>query len=112
MRKHLLIVSIVIFVAGFALSTVIDGKYLVSLAKGTLSNPVVPEVTPQNTQKLNLPQYWEYRAVGTRTRTGSLSIDKELGALGGQGFEVFSVTHNRQNMGGGFCLAILLRRPK
>ena len=110
MRKHQLIASIVIFVTGFTLSTVVDGRYLVSLAKGTLSNPVVPEVTPQSTQKLITPQYWDYRAVGECSGTDKLN--KELSALGAQGFEVFSVTHNRPNFGGGSCLVTLLRRPK
>jgi hypothetical protein len=60
MRKHHFLSSLVIFVAGFLLSVVIDGRRLASLAQATITNPGVAEVAAQTTQKSSSLQKWEY----------------------------------------------------
>jgi hypothetical protein len=100
----------VIFAAGFALCTVINGKNPVSFAKEALSSRAAFSAPAQNTQVT--PQLWDYRVV-TRyiLRDNKGGIDQELSALGAQGFEIDTVTESREKVGG-FYLAIVLRRPK
>jgi hypothetical protein len=108
MRKF--ITSAVIFAAGFALSAVINGRSLASLAKGNFSSPAALATPAQNTQP-STSQKWEYRVLTkniVRENKGDLDVD--LNRLGEQGFEIFSVTESNADIG--FHLAIVLRRPK
>jgi hypothetical protein len=109
MRK--LITPVVIFVAGFALSTVIDGRNLASLAKGKFSSPAVAEVAAQTTQKPSTPQKWEYRVVNKFIVRSQADIDFELNRLGDQGYEVCWVAQSGSELGGA-SLTIVLRRPR
>jgi hypothetical protein len=112
MRKHYFLSSLVIFVAGFVLSAIIDGRRLASMAQGTLSNSVAPEVAAQTTRQPSTVQKWEYHitrissdVVYGAVKTGA---HPELNQLGGQGFEVCGVTE-KANDG---SLTIVLRRPR
>ena len=109
MHKHQIMVSIVIFMAGFTLGTVRDGRYLVSLAEGTLSKTASPEATVQAAQKPSTPQLWDYRVVSKPVDRKS-NIDDQLSSLGAQGFEIYSVTQSSENLGS--YVTIVLRRPK
>jgi len=110
MRKHYFLSSLVIFVAGFVLSAIIDGRRLASMAQGTLSNSVAPEVAAQITRQPSTIQHWEYRVVTTINRRNDQGgIDFELNRLGGQGFEVCGVAPNGIELGN---LIIVLKRPK
>jgi hypothetical protein len=111
MRKHHFITSLVIFVAGFVLSAVVDGRHLASLARGTNSNPAVAEVAAQPTQKPSTLQKWEYRVVNKFITRSQADIDFELNRLGEQGFEVCWVTQSGSDLGGA-SLTIVLRRPR
>jgi hypothetical protein len=125
MRKHHFITSLVIFVAGFVLSAIVDGRHLASLAQGTLSDPAAPKVAAQITQLPSTSQKWEYRVVTRyisvfhyfRGETGGLS--SELNQLGEQGYEVCGVAQGvfqGQSLTGtdqgATLLTITLRRPK
>jgi hypothetical protein len=111
MRKHHFLSSLVIFVAGFALSAIIDGRRLASLAQGTLSNPAVAEVATQTTQKPSTSQKWEYRVVTRYIHANEVGLDFELNRLGEQGYEVCGVAQSDGAPGPPF-LTIALRRPK
>lgn len=111
MRKHHFITSLVIFVAGFTLSAIIDGRRLASLAQGTLSNPAVAEVAAQTTQKPHTSQKWEYRVVTRDTYRNQGDIDFELNRLGEQGYEICGVAQSGSNLSVA-TLTIVLRRPK
>ena len=111
MRKHQFLSSLVIFVAGFILSAIVDGRHLASLSRGTLSNPAVAEVAAQTTQKPSTVQKWEYRVVTKLIQRNQADIDFELNRLGEQGFEVCGVTQSGGDMVLGY-LTITLRRPK
>src|SRR5262249_48394870 len=106
------VTPLVIFVAAFALSTVLDIRHLVSRAQGTLSKTMVPKVTAQAAQKPSTPQLWEYRAVEKGFCDKKIDMSKELSQLGEQGFEVFSVTQSSAGSCCGGYLTVLLRRPK
>ena len=110
MRNHHFFSSLVIFVAGFALSAVIDGRRLASLAQGTISNPAVAEVAGQTTQKPSTSQKWEYRVV-TRYVTPNHDMDFELNRFGEQGFEVCGVAQSASSPGG-TVLTVVFRRPR
>src|SRR5262245_47704691 len=111
MRKHHFITSLVIFVAGFALSAVIDARNLASLATGILFNPAVPALAAQTTQTRSTIQKWEYRVVTKYIlRENKGDIDFELNRLGEQGYEVCGVAQSSQDIGA--HLTITLRRPK
>jgi hypothetical protein len=111
MRKHRFLSSLVIFVAGFALSAVIDGKRLVSLAQGTLSNPGAQEVTALFTHQPSPSQKWEYRVVTKYVlRNNKEDVEFELNRLGEQGYEVCGVAQSSPDVGA--YLSIVLRRPK
>jgi hypothetical protein len=110
MRKHHFLSSLVIFVAGFALSAVIDGRRLASLAQGTLSNPAVAGVAAQTAQKPSTSQKWEYRVVTRSIYRDEGNIDFELNRLGEQGYEVCGVAQNGGNAG--TLLTIVFRRPR
>lgn len=111
MRKHHFITSVVIFVAGFALSSAIDGRYLASPAKGILTNPAATEVAAQITQNPSTPQSWEYRVATKYFQPGKKwEVNSELSQFVAQGFEIYSVTQSSPDVG--FYLAIVLRRPK
>src|SRR5687768_11618379 len=95
MRKHYFLSSLVIFVAGFALSAIIDGRRLASMTQGTLSASALPEVSAQTTRQPSTLQKWEYRVVPRFIRRNDQGgIDFELNRLGEQGFEVCGVTQN------------------
>jgi len=111
MRKHHFLSSLVIFVAGFILSAVVDGRRLASLAQGALSNPVVAEVAAQTTQKPTTSQKWEYRVVTKFVSSNQADIDFELNRLGEQGFEVCGIAQSASSTGGTF-LTIAFRRPR
>jgi hypothetical protein len=104
MRRNRVIVLIAaIFIAGFICGMVFNGSHLISLMSSVQAEPQILSRPPM--QK----QYWEYRVV---TRTSShKDLDAELGKLGDQGFEVFSVSQTKSNSTG-FVLTILLRRLK
>ena len=111
MRKHQFLSSLVIFVAGFILSTIVDGRHLASLARGTLSNPAVAEVAAQTTQKTPTPQKWEYRVVTKFVSGNQADIDFDLNRLGEQGYEICEMAQSASNPGV-TLLTIALRRPR
>ena len=112
MRKHHFLSSFVIFVAGFVLSAVVDGRRLISPAQGTLSNPAVAEVAAQTTQKSSPLQKWEYRVVTKPISRNQADIDFELNRLGEQGYEICGMVQSGDNPGVLNLLTITLRRPK
>jgi hypothetical protein len=109
MRKHHFLSSLVIFVAGFTLSAIVDGRRLASPGQGTLSNPAVGEVSAQFTRQPSNVQRWEYRVVTTLNRRNDQGIDYELNRLGGVGFEVCAVAQNGNEVGN---FIIVLKRLK
>lgn len=112
MHKHHFLSSLVIFVAGFVLSAIVNGKHLASLARGSLSNPSVAEVAAQTSQKPSAPQKWEYRVVSTFNRRNTEDdINVELNRLGEQGFEIGGVAQSGSELGAA-NLTIILRRPR
>jgi hypothetical protein len=111
MRKHHFLSSLVIFVAGFILSAIVDGRQLASLARGTLSNPAVTEVAAQTTQKSSTLQKWEYRVVTKFVSSNQVDIDFDLNRLGEQGYEICGITQTASNPGV-TVLTIALRRPR
>ena len=111
MRKHQFLSSLVIFVAGFILSAIVDGRHLASLSRGTLSNPAVAEVAAQTTQKPPAPQKWEYRVVTKFVSSNQADIDFELNRLGEQGYEICEMAQSASNPGV-TLLTIALRRPR
>jgi hypothetical protein len=111
MRKHYFLSSLVIFAAGFALSAIIDGRRLVSMAQGTLSNSVAPEVSAQTTRQPSSLQKWEYRVVTKYIQRNQLDIDYDLNRLGEQGYEICGVAQSGSDLGAAF-LTITLRRPR
>jgi hypothetical protein len=111
MRKHHFLSSLVIFVAGFVLSAVVDGGRLVSPAQGTFSNPAVAEVAAQTTQKASTLQKWEYRVVTKFVSSNQSDIDFELNRLGEQGYEICEMAQSASNPGV-TLLTIALRRPR
>jgi hypothetical protein len=106
MRKHHFLSSLVIFVAGFVLSAVVDGRRLTRLAQGTLSNPALAEVAAQTTQKPSTSQKWEYRVVTKFVSGNQVDIDFELNRLGEQGYEICGMTQSAN------FLTIAFRRPR
>ena len=112
MRKHHFLSSLVIFVAGFILSAIVDGRQLASLARGTLSNPAVAEVAAQTTQKSSTLQKWEYRVVTKFVSSNQVDIDFDLNRLGEQGYEICGMVQSGDNPGVLNLLTIALRRPK
>jgi hypothetical protein len=111
MRKHQFLSPLVIFVAGFILSAIVDGRHLASLARGTLSNPAVAEVAAQTTQKPPTPQKWEYRVVTKFVSSNQSDIDFELNRLGEQGYEICEMAQSASNPGV-TLLTVALRRPR
>ena len=111
MRKRHFLSSLVIFVAGFVLSAIVDGRQLASLARGTLSNQAVAEVAAQTTQKSSTIQKWEYRIVTKFVTSNQADIDFELNRLGEQGYEICEMTQSASNPGV-TLLTIALRRPR
>jgi hypothetical protein len=108
MRKHYFFSSLVIFMAGFALSAIIDGRRLASMTQGTLANAVAPEAAAQLSRQPYMMQNWEYRVVMTSNRNDQGGIDAELNRLGRLGFEVCGVAPNGNEPGN---LIIVLKRP-
>jgi hypothetical protein len=107
MRKHYFLSSLVIFVAGFALSAIVDGRRLASMAPGTISKSLEPEVAAQIARQPSTIQNWEYRVMSTiGPRNDKGGIDSELNRLGRLGFEVCGIT---QAPGGE--LIMVLKRP-
>jgi len=111
MRKHHFLSSLVIFVAGFVLSAVVDGRRLASLARGTFSNPAMAEVAAQTTQKSSTVQKWEYRVVTKFVSSNQADIDFELNRLGEQGYEVCGIAQSASGSGV-TLLTIAFRRPR
>src|SRR5262245_66134150 len=96
MRKHYFLSSLVIFVAGFAQSAIVDGRRLAYMAPGTLSNSLAPEVAAQIARQPSTIQNWEYRvATSASFRNDQGGIEPELDRLGRQGFEVCGITQDR-----------------
>src|SRR5262249_21762182 len=121
MRKHYFLSSLVIFVAGFALSAIVDGRRLASIAQGAAGKltkleaySAAPEVAAQTTRQPSTIQNWEYHVVNTMGRRNDQGgIDSELNRLGRQGFEVCGITQHV--VPGGYepgNLIIVLKRPK
>jgi hypothetical protein len=111
MRKHYFLSSLVIFVAGFALSAITDGGRLASIARGTLSNSVAPEVAAQATRQPSTYQKWEYRVMTKYIQRNQADIDFELNRLGEQGYEICGVAQSGVDIGAAL-LTITLRRPR
>src|SRR5262245_4439384 len=111
MRKHHFITSLVIFVAGFVLSAIVDGRHLASLAQGTPSDPAAPKVSAQITHPPPTSQKWEYRVVTRYIHRDNVDIAFELNRLGEQGYEVCGVAQSGSDLGAAL-LTITLRRPK
>jgi len=108
------IASAVIFVAGFAFSSAMNGKNLGSFAKGVLARPDSPTIATQGALR-GSPQLWEYRVVTSAKDTGFLggtkgNVDSELNQLGAQGFEICEMTQSSSNAG--YYLTIALRRAR
>jgi hypothetical protein len=106
MRKYQFLTSLVIFVAGFVLSAIVDGRHLASLARGTLSNPAVAEAAAQSTQKSSTLQKWEYRLESKYISGTQVNIDFELNRLGEQGYEMCGMVQSAN------FLTIAFRRPR
>jgi hypothetical protein len=111
MRKHYFFSSLVIFMAGFALSVIIDGRRLVSSTQGTLSNSLTPGVAAQTTRQPSILQRWEYRVVTRYTRSNQADMDFELNRLGEQGYEICGVVQSGASADG-VVLTVTLRRPR
>jgi len=108
------IAAAMIFTAGFAFSSAMNGKSLSSFAKGLLARPDSPTITTQGALR-DSPQQWEYRVVTSAKDTGFLggtkgNVDGELNQLGAQGFEICEMTQSSSNAG--YYLTIVLRRPR
>lgn len=114
MPKHHFTTALIIFVAGFVLSAIVDGRHLASLAQGKLSNPAVAEAAAQTTQKPSTSQKWEYRVVTREAFRNQADIDFELNRLGEQGYEICGVAQSSVavNVATQTHLTIVLRRPK
>jgi hypothetical protein len=106
MLKYRFLSLPVIFVAGFVLSVIVDGRHLASLAQGALSNPAVAEVSAQTTQKPSTSQKWEYRVVTKFVSSNQVDIDFELNRLGEQGYEICGMAQSAN------FLTIAFRRPR
>src|SRR5882672_6248818 len=111
MRKHYFLSSLVIFVTGFALSAIMDGRRLISSSGGTLSNSLAPEVAAQITRQPSTLQKWEYRVVTRYIQRNQVDMDFELNRLGEQGYEVCGVAQSGAGLDAVF-LTVTLRRPK
>jgi hypothetical protein len=111
MRKYQILSSLVIFVAGFALSAIVDSRRLASLAQGTLSNSPAPAVSAQNSRQPAALQKWEYRVVTRQILPNQADIDYELNRLGEQGYEVCSMAQSGGEEGPAI-LTITLQRPR
>ncbi|HEU0184955.1 MAG TPA: hypothetical protein VFS27_06545 [Blastocatellia bacterium] len=115
MRKHYFLSSLVIFVAGFALSAIVDGRRLASTAPGTLSNSLAPEVAAQSASQSSTTQNWEYRVLETvpyRYDRG-VGLERELNQLGKQGFEIYEIIRiGPQSPQDADRVTIIFQRPK
>lgn len=106
MRKHYFLSSLVIFVAGFALSAIIDFRHLV-----TLSHSALPEVSAQTNRQPSTLQKWEYRVVTRYIQVNQADVEFELNRLGEQGYEIYGITQSGSAERSGF-LTVTLRRPR
>ena len=101
--------AIVIFVAGFMISAVIDREALHPFTKS-----LETMAAAQGSQVHSTSQRWEYRVViknnSTSARLNDREVSTELNQLGEQGFEVWQVNQSGTNEK--FQLAIVLRRPR
>jgi len=109
MRKHSFVSSLIIFAAGFALSAIIDGRRLASVAQGTLSNSVAPEAAAQTLRQPSAVQKWEYRVVTKYIQRNQPDVDFELNRLGEQGYEICGVAQSGVDTGAAL-LTITFRR--
>ena len=115
MRKHYFLSSLVIFVAGFALSAIVDGRRLVSMTPGALSNSLAPEVAAQSASQSSTTQNWEYRVLETvpyRNDRG-VGLEHEINQVGRQGFEIYQIIPiEPQNPNDVARVTIIFQRPK
>jgi hypothetical protein len=115
MLKGHFLSSLVIFVAGFALSAIVDGRHLASMTQGNLYNSVAgsvaPEVAAQSARQPSTSQKWEYRVVTKYVQRYQADIDFELNRLGEQGYEICEMAQSASNPGV-TLLTIALRRPR
>ncbi|MBO0857683.1 MAG: hypothetical protein J2P21_04355 [Chloracidobacterium sp.] len=116
MLKGHFLSSFVIFVAGFALSAIVDGRHLASMTQGKLSNSeagsAAPEIAAQIThQQPSTSQKWEYRVVTRYIQRNQADIDFELNRLGEQGYEICGLAQSSAGLDGLF-LTVTFRRPK
>ncbi|MBO0724085.1 MAG: hypothetical protein J2P52_00670 [Blastocatellia bacterium] len=115
MLKSHFLSSLVIFVAGFALSAIVDGRRLASMTQGNLYNSgagsAAPEVAAQITRQPSTSQKWEYRVVTRYIQRNQADIDFELNRLGEQGYEICGVAQSGAGLDGLF-LTVTFRRPK
>jgi len=101
------IASAMIFVAGFAFSSAMNGKNLGSFAKGLFAQPNSPTIATQNA-----PQLWEYRVVTKSSGDKKVDIESEVSRLEDQGFIVYSVLQSSAGPNVGYYLTFVLRRPR
>jgi hypothetical protein len=106
MRKYHFLSSLVIFVAGFALSAIIT-----SMSRGHLPASALPEVAAQTTRQPSTLQKWEYRVVTRYIQVNQADVEFELNRLGEQGYEICGMSQSGTADRSGF-LTITLRRPR
>ncbi len=99
--------AIVIFAAGFVLSTVMGSRSLLPSAKST-----EPAVAAQITQTPSTAQRWEYRVVSKRSGDKKVDVEKVLNNLAEQGFEVGWMKQSGSDSIDYQLITIVLRRSK
>jgi hypothetical protein len=105
MRKRELIISIVIFMAGFGLSELLNGQQLSFRTNAMPSIPASPI-----SQDTKVPDSWDYRVISKHSIRNAVKIDEELNLAKRDGFgEIFSVTQSSSDSG--LALTVILRRP-
>jgi hypothetical protein len=115
MRKYQVLSSLAIFAVGFALSAIVDGWRLASLAQGTQSNSPAPAVAAPNTRQPAALQKWEYKSVYSKKPLVDGEILKLLNELGEEGYEVCGMGQSQGDGAFGnkeYSMSIVLRRPK
>jgi hypothetical protein len=105
MRKRELILSIAIFMAGFAFSELLNSRQMKFRTNATPSIPSSPV-----SQDTKASVSWDYRVVSKHSVRNTVNIDQELNLAKRDGFhEIFSVTQSSSDSG--LSLTVILRRP-
>jgi hypothetical protein len=104
MRKRELILSIVIFLAGFGLNELLNDMRLSFRTSG------IPSVHATPVSQTATPVSWDYRVISKHSIRNAVKIDEELNLAKRDGFgEIFSVTQSSSDSG--LSLTVILRRP-